>query len=59
MTEKIKKQIMAIRDSGESNMFDVKTVQHLAHHHNFYELVCYLEEHRKEYAHFITTGEES
>lgn len=50
---------MAIRDSGESNMFDVKTVQHLAHHHNFYELVCYLEEHRKEYAHFITTGEES
>ena len=59
MTEKIKEQIMAIRDSGETNMFDINTVQYLAYRRDFYELVTYLEEHRKEYVHFIITGEES
>lgn len=59
MTEKIKQQIMAIRDSGETNMFDINTVQYLAYRRDFYELVTYLEEHRKEYVHFIMTGEES
>lgn len=59
MTEKIREQILAIRDSGETNMFDINTVQYLAYHRDFYELVTYLEEHRKEYVHFIMTGEES
>ena len=59
MTEKIKEQIMAIRDSGETNMLDTKTVQYLAFQHGYYELVNYLEEHSKEYWHFIMTGEES
>lgn len=59
MTEKIKKQILAIRDSGETNMFDIKTVQYLAFHRDYYELVTYLDEHPIEYAHFIMTGEES
>ena len=59
MTDKIKEQIMAIRDSGETNMFDVKTVQYLAYQRDFYELVVYLEEHSKEYCLFIMTGEES
>ena len=58
MNEKIREQIMAIRDSGETNMFDIKTVQYLAYHRDFYELVWYLEEHPKEYAHFIMTGNE-
>ena len=57
MTEKIHEQIMAIRDSGETNMLDVNTVQYLAYRQRFYELVWYLEEHRKEYVHFILTGE--
>ena len=39
------------------NMFDVPTVQRLACDRGYYELVCYLEEHRREYAHFILTGE--
>ena len=59
MTEKIKEQIMAIRDSGETNMLDVKTVQYLAFHRDYFELVWYLEEHPKEYWNFIMTGEES
>jgi hypothetical protein len=38
-------------------MFDVVSVQHIANDMGFYELVVYLEENRKEYAHFILTGE--
>lgn len=58
MTETIKKQILAIRDSGETNMFDTRMVQYIANREGYYELVVYLEEHRKEYVHFIMTGEE-
>ena len=57
MTEKVKEQLLAIRDTGLTNMFDVLMVQRLAYERGYYELVCYLEEHRKEYAHFIMTGE--
>ena len=57
MTEKVKEQILAIRDTGLTNRFDVPMVQRLAYERGYYELVCYLEEHRKEYAHFIMTGE--
>ncbi|BAZ97290.1 DUF5049 domain-containing protein [Dehalococcoides mccartyi] len=57
MSEAVKEQILAIRDTGLTNMFDVRTVQHIANDRSFYELVVYLEEHRYEYAHFILTGE--
>ena len=57
MTDKVRKQILAIRDTGLTNMFDVVAVQRIANDMNFYELVVYLEENRKEYAHFILTGE--
>ena len=57
MTETIKDQILAIRDTGLPNMFDVNAVQRLAYERDFYELVVYLEENRKEYVHFILTGE--
>ena len=56
MSEAVKEQILAIRDTGLTNMFDVRTVQHIANDRSFYELVVYLEEHRYEYAHFILTG---
>lgn len=57
MTETIKDQILAIRDTALTNMFDVNAVQRLAYERDFYELVVYLEENRKEYVHFILTGE--
>ena len=57
MTEKVKEQILAIRDTGLTNMFDLPMVQRLAYDRGYYELVYWLEEHRKEYAHFILTGE--
>lgn len=58
MTETIREQILAIRGTGLTNMFDVRTVQRLAFDQDFYELVCYLEEHRKEYVRFIMFGDE-
>ena len=57
MTPKIKKQILAIRDTRLTNMFDVPVVQRLAAEQGYNELVIYLEENRKEYVHFILTGE--
>ena len=58
MKDKVRKQILTIRDTGLTNMFDVVAVQRIANDMGFYELVLYLEENRKEYAHFILTGEE-
>ena len=57
MTDKVRKQILAIRDTGLTNMFDVVAAQRIANDMGFYELVVYLEENRKEYTHFILTGE--
>ena len=57
MTDTVRNQILAIRDTGLTNMFDVNMVQRLAYDRGFYELVMYIEEHRAEYARFILTGE--
>ena len=57
MSETVKEQILAIRDTGLTNMFDIRMVQRIANDMEFYELVVYLEEHRHEYVHFILTGE--
>ena len=57
MDAKVKEQILAIRDTGLTNMYEIPVVQRLAYDRGYYELVTYLEEHRKEYVHFILTGE--
>ena len=57
MSEIVKEQILAIRDTGLTNMFDLPVVQRLAYERDFLDLVVYIEEHPKEYAHFILTGE--
>ena len=57
MDEKVRDQILEIRDTGLTNMFDIPAVQRLAFDRGFYELVCYLEEDRKGYVRFILTGE--
>ena len=53
MTEKIREQILAIRATGETNMFDAVTVQRMALDRDYYELIVFIEEHVK----FILTGE--
>ena len=57
MTEIVKEEILAIRDTGLTNMFDLPVVQRLAYERDFFDLVVYIEEHPKEYSHFILTGE--
>jgi len=56
MTDVIKEQILAVRDTGETNMFDTNAVQVIANREGFYELVAYLIDNKKEYARFIMTG---
>lgn len=53
MNEKIFDQIMSIRDSGAVNMLLTNEVQRIAFDNGFYELVCYIEDHRQEYWNFI------
>ncbi|EOS23536.1 hypothetical protein C806_03042 [Lachnospiraceae bacterium 3-1] len=57
MTERIKEQIEAVRQSGETNMLDTRMVQWIANRENYYELVIYLEEHQEEYVNYLFTGE--
>lgn len=56
MTETVKRQIEAIRKSGETNMLDANMVQWIANRNNYYELVIYLEEHKKEYIKYLISG---
>ena len=58
MKEIMKKQILVIRDTGLTNMFDVNNVKSIAEQLEFNELIEYLENHRKEYVSFILYGKE-
>lgn len=58
MTNKVREQILTIRNTGMTNMFDVNIVQRMAHEMNFFELVIFIEEHKDQYVRFILTGEE-
>lgn len=55
-TGKVREQILKVRDSGRFNMFSVNEIQRYAFDSGYYELVNFLEDHRKEYVHFIMTG---
>ena len=57
MNRRIKEQIIAIRDTGLTNMFDTLYVQRLAYERNFLDLVLFIEDHKKDYCHFILKGE--
>ena len=46
MDPKVKEQILSIRDTGLTNMFDLPMVQRLAYERGYFELVLYLEDHR-------------
>ena len=59
MNPTIKKQILAIRDTGLTNMFDVPRVRELAEKFGYVELAAYLPANAGEYARFILYGEDS
>ena len=62
MSEKVKidstalEQLLEVRDSGETNMFDFNAVQRIAYEHDFFELVTWMEEHCDEYGRLIMYG---
>ena len=56
MTEKVREQILAIRATGKTNMFDINCVQTMAFHKGYYELVNFIEESKAEYVDFILRG---
>lgn len=57
MEQKVKEQILSIRDTGLTNMFDIQMVQRIAFDSGYYELVMFLEDSREEYLHFILHGD--
>ena len=58
MTEKIKEQLLTVRETGLTNMFDLNAVQRIAYDMDFFDLVCFLEDEKAAYVRFILTGEE-
>jgi hypothetical protein len=56
VSDTVKEQILAVRATGKTNMFDANAVQRLANDLGYYELVCFIEDDRKAYATFILTG---
>lgn len=58
MDEKVRQQILAIRDLGETNMFDTNAVQKIANKNGYHELVIFIEENKDSYVRFVLTGEE-
>lgn len=58
MNKKIREQILAVRDTGLTNMFDIHAVQRIAYEMDFYELVNFIEEEKAKYVKFIINGQE-
>lgn len=58
MNEKVKEQLLAVRETGLTNMFDLNAVQRIAYDIDFFELVNFIEENKSAYVHFILTGDE-
>ena len=59
MDSKVKEQILAIRETGLTNMFDILKVSKLAKNRGYYDLVLFLQYNRAEYVKFILTGDEN
>ena len=56
--EKIKRQIMDIRDDGVANMLDVQRVQAIAAMRCYWSLVDFIRYDKNGYVNFIMTGNE-
>jgi hypothetical protein len=57
ITDKLREQILDIRDSSKYSMFDIYGVQREAYNNDYFELVLFIDEHKKEYLEFILYGE--
>ncbi len=57
ITDKLLEQIKDIRASGKYNMFDLPGIQREAFERDYFELVTFLEESKKDCLNFIFTGQ--
>lgn len=58
MNEMVKEQLLAVRETGLTNMFDLNAVQRIAYDIDFFELVNFIEKNKSAYVRFILTGDE-
>ena len=58
MTDKVFRQLLAVRDSGVCNMLSINEVQRYAFDNEYFELVNYTVEFKRQYIHFIMHGTE-
>ena len=56
-TDTVRRQILAVRDTGETNMFDIPAVQAIANREGYHDLVLFLVDHKRAYADFILHGD--
>lgn len=58
MTDKVREQILKVRDTGKTNMLDTCMVQRIGLKMRLYEMVIFIEENKTEYVNFILHGDE-
>jgi hypothetical protein len=58
MDKKIKSQLLAVRSTALTNMFDLAAVSRIAKVLGYRELVDFIKKDRKAYCEFILTGKE-
>ena len=54
--DRIRQQVLQIRNTGEVNMFEIENVKRLAYYYNCHDLVDYLTTDRASYVNLILTG---
>lgn len=54
--DRIRQQVLQIRNTGEVNTFDVENVKRLAYYYNCHDLIDYLTTDRASYVNLILTG---
>ncbi|MCR1862197.1 DUF5049 domain-containing protein [Limosilactobacillus reuteri] len=54
--DRIRQQVLQIRNTGEVNMFDIENVKRLAYYYNCHDLIDYLTTERASYVNLILTG---
>jgi hypothetical protein len=57
MTDKVREQILIVRESGKTNMLDTHMVQRIGLDMHLFEMVIFIEENREEYVNFILHGD--
>jgi len=55
--DQIREEILEVRETGRCNMLDTAAVQRAAYEMEYFDLVTFIEEHKRNYTNFIFYGE--